>query len=487
MIGIRKITFPFVFLVLVALVLAAMIGISLSNYVNQARLALSFRYPLDYGEGPLLDQTLRLASGENIYHNNFAAPPYTISNYPPLFLLVQVPFSQIFGPAFWYGRWISFISALLTALLICLTLQALTRDWLASIIGGLILLTFPYIQYWSLLNRIDTLALMLSWAALFVTVRWSDRHWGIPVAAVFFIASVYTRQTYALAAPASAFIWLLLMRRFRKAGELAAEVGGVGLGLFLIINLLTRGGFFLNIVTANVNPFFWHMVRDYMNELWKNAFYLILLIAVFLVVERARKHTVSWPMVLPYILAATASAVTVGKDGSSVNYMYELAAAIAFGTGAALAWFGRNYWVRTAVLLVLVMQLTLMVDWTHTFNGRITEKTDNESAIAHLYQIVQQTDGIVLTDEFMGLSPLAGKRLYYQPFEFKMLSQAGVWDQTPFLSDINNHKFSAILWYDPPTWSSIDARWTSAEKDAINSAYTMDTFIATTRILKPRK
>src|SRR5690349_16825888 len=74
--GIRKITFPFVFLVLVALALAAMIGISLSNYTNQARLALSFRYPLDYGEGPLLDQTLRMAGGENIYHNNFAVPPY---------------------------------------------------------------------------------------------------------------------------------------------------------------------------------------------------------------------------------------------------------------------------------------------------------------------------------------------------------------------------------------------------------------------------
>ncbi|MBE0695489.1 MAG: hypothetical protein IH586_01055, partial [Anaerolineaceae bacterium] len=88
---------------------------SVSTYVRLAHASLSFRYPLDYGEGPLLDQTLRIASGENIYHNDFSVPPFTISNYPPVFLLLQAPFALIFGPAFWYGRLISILGALLTA------------------------------------------------------------------------------------------------------------------------------------------------------------------------------------------------------------------------------------------------------------------------------------------------------------------------------------------------------------------------------------
>ena len=54
-------------------------GHSLFEY---ARLAggVGLPFPLDYGEGPMLDQTLRLAQFENIYRNSFASPPYTVSN-----------------------------------------------------------------------------------------------------------------------------------------------------------------------------------------------------------------------------------------------------------------------------------------------------------------------------------------------------------------------------------------------------------------------
>ena len=485
---IKRITLSNIFFALVLVVLLYTLGISLQNYRNLAQSALAFRYPLDYGEGPMLDQTLRMLDGENLYHNDFSAPPYTISNYPPLFLLVQMPFAKAFGPAFWYGRALSILGVLLAALMIGLTLYALTGDWAASAVGGLLLLTFPYIQYWSLFNRIDSLALGLSWIAIFVVIRYHGRRWGIPAAALFFIASIYTRQSYALAAPAGAFIWLLSMRCWRKAINLALLVGGVSLGLFLMINLLTHGGFFLNIVTANVNPFSWATVKNYMGELWSNAFFLILLTGAFLISERAGKHTRSWPLVLPYVIAATLSAITVGKDGSNCNYLYELAAALCLGAGAGVAWLGRNRWIQSAVLLVLALQVGAMVGWAaDNYNGRITEKTDHEQEIARLAQIVNETDGIVLTDEFMGLVPLAGKRLYYQPFEFKMLAEGGLWDQTPFLAAIVDHQFGAVLWYDPPYWDSMEARWTAQERAAIHSSYALDRVIATTLILRPRK
>ena len=64
-------------------------------------IAVRFPYPLDYGEGPLLDQIVRLAHFENIYRVDLTVPPYTVANYPPLFLLAQVPWLWAFGPAFW--------------------------------------------------------------------------------------------------------------------------------------------------------------------------------------------------------------------------------------------------------------------------------------------------------------------------------------------------------------------------------------------------
>ena len=65
----------------------------------QATRTIGFPYPLDYGEGPLLDQALRLTGGENIYDRELQRAPYTVSNYPPLFVATVSVAAQLFGPA----------------------------------------------------------------------------------------------------------------------------------------------------------------------------------------------------------------------------------------------------------------------------------------------------------------------------------------------------------------------------------------------------
>ncbi len=141
----KTLTLPGIIFILALLLLLARLGIALFEYSRLARAALAFPFPLDYGEGPILDQTLRLAQFENIYRDSFASPPYTVSNYPPLFQLIQVPLAWIVGPAFWYGRLISILSAVSAAGLIGLILHTLTGDRIAAAIGGLTLLAFPYL------------------------------------------------------------------------------------------------------------------------------------------------------------------------------------------------------------------------------------------------------------------------------------------------------------------------------------------------------
>src|SRR5688572_18487269 len=131
----KTLTLPGIIFILALCLLLTRLGVALFEYSQLARAALAFPFPLDYGEGPMLDQSLRLADFENIYRNSFASPPYTVSNYPPLFQLIQVPLAWIVGPAFWYGRLISILSALSTAGLIGLILHALTGDRIAAAIG----------------------------------------------------------------------------------------------------------------------------------------------------------------------------------------------------------------------------------------------------------------------------------------------------------------------------------------------------------------
>src|SRR5919107_3496387 len=129
--------------------------------------ALAFPYPLNYGEGPLLDQAVRLASMRNIYPADLSTPPYVVSNYPPLFVLLQAPLMWIFGPEFLYGRVISLASPMAVAGLIFATLHAITRDRTASAAGGLTFLAVPFVLHWSSLDRVDMLGLALSWGGLY--------------------------------------------------------------------------------------------------------------------------------------------------------------------------------------------------------------------------------------------------------------------------------------------------------------------------------
>ena len=144
---------------LAMLVLFSQLGIAVFEYARHALAALTFPFPLEYGEGAILDQVLRLARFENIYRPHPTGPPFTITQDPPLFQLAQAPLALVFGPAFWYGRGISLVSTLLAALFLGLTLHAITADRVAAAAGGLTLLAFPPILQWSAFDRADSLAL----------------------------------------------------------------------------------------------------------------------------------------------------------------------------------------------------------------------------------------------------------------------------------------------------------------------------------------
>src|SRR5260370_7738333 len=81
------------------LVLIASAGL----FARDGARVIRFRYPMDYGEGPLLDQTMRLGRLESIYRVNPTSPPYTMSNYPPVYPLPPTPPRPSSGPPFWHG------------------------------------------------------------------------------------------------------------------------------------------------------------------------------------------------------------------------------------------------------------------------------------------------------------------------------------------------------------------------------------------------
>ncbi|HET6896701.1 MAG TPA: hypothetical protein VFK70_00055, partial [Vicinamibacteria bacterium] len=132
--------------------------------------AIAFPYPVDYGEGQLLDQVMRLSRFEGIYPPLSAQLPHNIANYPPVYPLLQVPLAWLFGPALWYGRALSLLGALATAALIARVLLVTTGDRFASLVAGATFLSLPYVVAWAALVRVDCVALALSWAGLALVI-----------------------------------------------------------------------------------------------------------------------------------------------------------------------------------------------------------------------------------------------------------------------------------------------------------------------------
>ena len=431
--------------------------------------ALAFPFPLNYGEGPLLDQAVRLANFEGIYSSDLTKAPYTISNYPPFYLLVQAPFVWLFGPELWYGRLISLASVAATALFVALTLFTLTRDRISAVAAGLTFPAIPYVLRWSSLGRVDLLGLALSWAGLLVVVRWPGRRRAMVAAALLFVAAVLTRQTYVLAAPLTAFVWLLVQGQRRRALELAGLGCGLGLASFLALNVATDGGFFLNTVTANINDFRWERVS--FNALGAGLACPLLLLGGLAFAWRAPRDKVWW-LVVPYLALSVPSALLVGKVGSDVNYLLELSAALCLATGALIAWQRERPRLRALLISLLALQVLALAQSSLVPSGLQDYVVDQEREVRQLSRIVAAADGPVLTDEHMGLLPLNEKRIRFQPFEMTQLSRDGSWNQDRAVETIRREEYAVVMMWEPPFARDIKRdRWTEEMLGAVEAHY----------------
>ena len=429
----------------------------------------------------MLEQALHIAGGEGIYLRPGDSPPWTVSNYPPLYVLLEAPLTVLFGPAYWYGRLISWLATVACAVLAGLLVRTLTADWLASTITALILPVVPFIGSWSMLARIDTLALALSLAGLLCVVRWPHRILAVLASALLLTAAIYTRQSYGLAAPLAAVVWLFGGYR-RHALLLVGAMATLGSSLAILLNAVSDGGFFFNIVTANVNDFQWQLVSLHLGQAVVSMPVLVVVGALSVCVS-GRFASGAWRVIVPYSIAATLTGLTVGKVGSNVNYLIEMGAALSIAVGLLIAWLRPRPVMRQILLLVLAVQVALMLPPSGPRAAALQRMEDRDTTDA-LMHVLAEVQGPVLADDAMGLLPLNGKSIELQPFEMTQLVRAGVWDQSPLLEAIDEERYAAILITRSP---SLQDRWTPQMLEHIEAGYEPRMKLRRTTIYEPRR
>lgn len=448
--------------------------------------AISYPYQLDYGEGAVLDQVVRLSDWQPIYRTDLSIPPYVINVYPPVYLVAQLPFISLWGPAFWYGRAISLISTLAITLLITLTLHEFIENWAASIVGGLTFIAIPYVIHWAPLFRVDTLALFFSWGALLVIVRWPKERWSFFVTTLLLVASIYTRQSYLLAAPITTFCWLLVQSGWKRALSFLALLVSLVLGVFIVLNLATSRGFFFNTITilgkqTISTDTIWYYAQDVSNHMP----YLLITTGMLVVMACTRIfESRSKAFIIPYLIGTFISALTIGKPGSNINYLIEFAAAISFSTAIIIVWLKRWRWLHILSLILLTLQICALIQWIKT-DYYSSHYAEAYSESPQIMQLIQQTHGPVLTDEYLGLLLLDHRPVYIQPFDFSVLAKNELWNQQPFLDMLDRREFELIIIYSPYD-GLVKQRWTKQMLEHINQNYEQVQSVGNNKIFRKR-
>jgi hypothetical protein len=322
--------------------------------------------------------------------------------------------------------------------------------------AALIFVGSPYIYHWAPLFRVDMIGLALTVGGLFaVLVAAPPRALGcggvrrrglLWLAVALFVAGLYAKQSFFFA-PAAALAYLFFFVDRWQAIKVAVAMALLGGGLFLLINLLTGGGFWYGLVASNVNPFLW-------DEFWRQqadffgTFAVLGLLAAWYVVDKflldregPLRDKVS-PLEL-YLAAALASLWFAGKAGAWENYFFEALVALVLCGGlglARLARHGARLFQIAAPLLVLA-QVALMWHTPTVASDYLALTRRSNEAIAPV--LADSADPVASED--MGLLVTNGKVLDYCSFQYSQLARAGRWDEAWELGQLRDRAWSKVI------------------------------------------
>ncbi|MEA3338250.1 MAG: glycosyltransferase family 39 protein [Chloroflexota bacterium] len=445
-------------------------------------------YSVDYGEGPLLHQARVLLSGNTIYPVGWTDYPYTVSNYPPLYITALAMSSTMFKSELMAGRVVTLSAAIASVVFIGLIIHSLTQDLGASVIAALIFAASPIFVRWATLIRVDMLALALSLLAILIAVRFWSTTWSPWLVTLLVTAAFLTRQTTLLAATVAVFVWFL--SHDGKKARAFLLIGGISvLGVFTGLNLVTRGGFFLHTIVANMNDYSLGRVLPMFTIF---ALTMPILIAIALSEIGGAVIAKRPVMMLPasYAVAAIGVGLAAGKIGAGYNYFLELSVVLALFCGTVLArWRASGQKTLPALYLLLAVQSVILVSTNYTLFYSTGLDDSARIQLDKLAGLIEAETEPVLADEHLAEVVLRQGQIVLQPFEMTQLSRQGVWDQTPLVEDIRTGKFGLILVSHPPSSHSSNAaqstHWTQEMWTAIVEAYEPEGIWADATIYRP--
>ena len=481
-----------------------------------------FRWPFDYdqGEGFELYDAILYSQGEWPYRDN-AVYPFYASNYPPLFHLLIVPLLSIFGPSVVAGRLVSFVSTLVTAGTIFVVVRRKVGGRLIPLVSGLAFLASNYVYQIGPLCRMHlTMVMFETLAIAFIAEFESSQHGmrNLVVGLLMLLCAGYTKQMAVFTvAAALSYVFLRDIKKAVAAGIGLAVVAGT---IFWLLNLATRGQWWVNAIQANVNEFDYRQTIFLFGQWFRLHSLFILLAAGYLVYELFWDRLSVYSVWFFFSLGAGALS---GKWGAGFGYFTTAVAAACLASGLALGRLqnavckqriaGRRLQSFAPALLATLVPLLYVVQAPRMLHmptsgpifgplarvlgvaGSLVQgdcatfqyhdamgytqlghllTVDDYAAGEEILSYVRTADGAVFSEEAM-FSLQAGQPVVTNPTQLLNLYKNDLLDTTEIVERVNRQEFGVVIFraqfYPQPVLDAIGQNYQPVEHLCMNGFY----------------
>lgn len=490
----------------ITLMTAASVALAFSVlvYLLYAINLIPFPYDYDQGEGFEVHDTALFSRAELPYRNTEDYPFYA-SNYPPLFHILAAPFVWVFGPAYWYGRLLSFLGSLASAAAIA---YAVRRDgegkrWIA-LLSGLAFLSSNFVYHIGPLFRQHIMMVTFETLAIVtLAAAYPRRDWrGIALGLVLLLGAGYTKQLAAITALA-AFTWMFL-RAPRRALPWLVAFALAGSMIFVGLNSASEGQWWIQAIVANVNDFIPEQAFG-LFLLWFKLHSALLLPAALLLIYEIYFDRLS--IYGAWLLgAALLGGIASGTWGAGDSYFVTSIAAACILSGQFFSRLLAGVWRPPAILGSLPVSTfaglsMIFIPLLYLGYARATLKMPTDGGFAPLaatlgvagnvrggfydsatFQVggyarigyyltaddvaagdsivalIKETAGPVLSEE-AGFTMAAGRDVVSNPTQLRNLHLAGVFQGDQLIQMIEAQEFALVIlraqFYPPPVLAAI--------------------------------
>ena len=469
----------------------------LLTFIQLTTSVVAWPWQFDFDEGINLNATVLLSQGHNIYRINgpdsFVAAPYS-----PLFYVLNLPSTWLFGPSFAFGRALSLLATLSIAVLLAYVVRKITGSWGGGALAALVWLSASPVIVWGPLYKQDmpAYALGLLGLALALTITYpQDKR--LYIAALIFAIAFFTKQ-YALSAMVATTLWLLL-RDWRLGARFIGALllfGGVP---FIVLNLVLKGGLWAHIVDYQNFPWTFERQARVLLRLWGEYWPIILwglaglIVAAIRILKPSRHELLvtghwslitrlgsPWTLGLLYALIGSASTLTQsGVEEANYNHLLDIILALSLLVGLFVGWLlsrldapeglGRSWLLGGLALsaVLLLAQLFSFQDPRTWYRGNSWPTASHQAEMQGLSNLVARTPGDYFSEDAYIVLHNGRALPYDDPSTFVPLAQIGKWNESGFVQSIRDRRYSLIF------LMRGSVRWSDAGLKAFQENYSL--------------